>query len=308
MPDPLDIVQTSQVHALGLVPSRSRGLARVRRGAYVDAAALAAADPEQRYRARVKAVGLARPGIVLALESALMLHGLPFGSEPSHVFSTGDPAMSGGRAGVRNSHLPIRPEHVVEVEGLRCSSVAWTLADIGRRRIPSAAVASVDAALAAGTVDVDDILGALAYQSRQGGARARWSVAFADGRSESVGESRSRVAIALLGFPAPELQVEVRTDLGSFRADFGWRLDDRWLLGEFDGLVKYGALASASGRTGVDALVAEKRREDAIRRVADLCRWTWDDVVRPERLARILRAAGLRRRDPVLPAGVRLLP
>ena len=35
---------------------------------------------------------------------------------------------------------------------------------------------------------------------------ARRVVAFADARSESVGESRSRVAIALAGLPPPQLQ------------------------------------------------------------------------------------------------------
>lgn len=307
MSDPLDIVLTSQAKALGLVPSRSRALRQIRRGSYVDAAAQDAAGVEARYGARVRAVGIARPRIVFALESALMLHCLPFGTEPRYVFGTGDPSMSGGRAGVRNSHLPIRPEHVVEVDGMRCSSVAWTLADVGRRRIPSDAVPAMDAALAAGLVAREDIERALLHQSKRGRVRARWSLAFADARSESVGESRSRVAIALLGFPAPELQVAVRTQLGEFRADFGWRRGDRWLVGEFDGLVKYGSLAAAAGRTGVDALVSEKRREDAMRTVSDVCRWTWDDVMRPERLERILRAAGLPQLERVRPTGVRLL-
>ncbi|SDH32614.1 hypothetical protein [Agrococcus jejuensis] len=307
MPDPLDIVQTSQAKALGLVPSRSRALRQIRRGSYVDATAQDSAGVEDRYRARVRAVGIARPRIVFALESAAMLHGLPFGTEPRYVFSTGDPSMSGGRAGVRNSHLPIRPEHVVEVDGLRCSSVAWTLADLGRRRIPSDGIPAMDAALATGVVTKPDIERALLHQSKQGRVRARWSIAFADARSESVGESRSRVAIALLGFPVPQLQVVVRTHLGEFRADFGWRRGERWLLGEFDGLMKYGSLAAAEGRTGVDALVSEKRREDAMRVASDVCRWTWDDVIRPERLERILRATGLPQQERVLPTGVRLL-
>ncbi|WP_344340059.1 hypothetical protein [Agrococcus versicolor] len=305
MDDRLELVHTQAVTPLGVVPSRARSLQRVRRGAYVDAAAHGDATPEARYLARIRAVALARPGIVMALESAAILHGLPIGLEPAYVFSTGDPSMSGARAGVRSSHLPIPPEHVAEVDGIRCSSVAWTLADLGRRRGPLEAVPAMDAALRDRFATSDDVEHALAAQSTRGRARARWSNAFANAGAESVGESRSRVAIALLGFPAPELQVVVRTTIGEVRADFGWRLDDGLLVGEFDGLVKYGTLAAAAGRSGTDALVAEKRREDALRRVARVCRWTWDDVLHPARLRAILLAAGLPHRDAVLPPGVR---
>ena len=306
--DAIEIFGGRELRLLGAEPARDPDLVRVRHGVYAHARAVEVATVEERYLARIAAVATVRPKVILALESALALHGLPFGLEPAFVFSTGDASTPGARAGVRHSHLPIADAHVVEIGGVRCSSIPWTLADVARRRAPGGAVPAIDAALRAGVVTKDDVTAALSRQSRSSRRRARWSIAFADGRSESVGESRSRVAIALLGFPAPELQVEVRTAEGLLRADFGWWTDDGLLVGEFDGMVKYGALAAAAGRAGAQALAAEKAREDRLRRHAAVCRWTWRDIMQPARLERLLRDRGLPQRDRILPPGVALRP
>jgi hypothetical protein len=76
----------------------------------------------------------------------------------------------------------------------------------------------------------------------------------ADERSESVGESRSRAAIALAGLPEPVLQWEV----AGFRTDFGW--PDHCVVGEFDGEIKYGRLLRPGQQPG-DVVFAEKRRK-----------------------------------------------
>lgn len=196
---------------------------------------------------------------------------------------------------------------MTEVGGLRCSDVAWTLADVARRRLPTESVPSIDAALRERLVTKEEVLHALSHQSKQGRRRARWAIEFADAASESVGESMSRVTIVLLGYPLPDLQHRVHTVLGNRFADFRWRIGDREIFGEFDGLVKYGELAAQEGKAGVDVLVDEKRREDAMRLEGDMVRWTWDDLIVPARLGRILSAAGLPCTAPILPSGVRLL-
>ena len=119
---------------------------------------------------------------------------------------------------------------------------------------------------------------------------ARRVVAFADGRSESVGESRSRVAIAAAGLPVPMLQWEVRApgsgDLIG-RVDFGW--PGLRTVGEFDGLVKYGY---GYGKDPVDVLVEEKRREDALRAQGlTVVRWTWGELGNFAPVAARLRGA-----------------
>jgi hypothetical protein len=72
-----------------------------------------------------------------------------------------------------------------------------------------------------------------------GSPGARRVIAFADGRSESVGESRSRIAIVAAGLPDPVLQWEVRR---SSDIDFVGRVDfgrpELCTVGEFDGLAK----------------------------------------------------------------------
>ena len=307
MDDELEVVDAGAVRAFGGDASKDARLQRLRRGQYAVAASIERASIEQRYRARIVAAHRARSRMIFALESALLLHGLPIDGAPTYVFGTGDPSASGARADIRCSNLPIPDEHVVEVEGVRCSSVAWTLADVARRRLPGSSVAAIDAALRSGSVAREAVSEALTLQSRQHRLRARWALAFADPASESVGESRSRVAIAVLGFRAPRLQVEVETRAGRFRSDFGWELDGRLLLGEFDGLRKYGPLASAVGRSARDVLVDEKRREDALREVADIRRWTWADLAEPRRLERLLADAGVPQRHRALPIGVRLL-
>ncbi len=109
-------------------------------------------------------------------------------------------------------------------------------------------------------------------------AAAARVVAFADGLAESVGESRSRVAIARAGLPAPVLQVPLHAldgrPLG--RGDFGWPEHD--VIGEFDGLVEYGRLLRP-GQQAADAVIAEKVREDAVRDTGKrFVRWIWTDL------------------------------
>ena len=86
-------------------------------------------------------------------------------------------------------------------------------------------------------------------------------VELADGRSESVGESWCRLVFAAIGLAQPEQQVEICDERGAFVARVDFRIRDRRLVIEFDGLAEY------AGSSGQDALVAEKRREDALRRL-----------------------------------------
>ncbi|MBD7996006.1 hypothetical protein H9639_11925 [Arthrobacter sp. Sa2CUA1] len=137
--------------------------------------------------------------------------------------------------------------------------------------------------------------------------RALHVIDFANPRSESPGESYSRALLHRHGFAVPELQHEFTTPAGRFRTDFFWQ--DQALVGEFDGAVKYGASKYGSVKDGPaptiqvpsrEALLREKRREDAIRATGvGFVRWTWADVLRPpqdpEGLAQILTRAGLPR-------------
>ena len=121
--------------------------------------------------------------------------------------------------------------------------------------------------------------------------QARRVIAFADGRSESVGESYSRIVMQRLDLPRPALQHEVFDQNGYLlgRCDFAWL--ERRTVGEFDGKVKYGRFRRP-GESFEDAVYREKLREDAIRDQGwQLVRWTWDDLRQPRLIAdRLARA------------------
>ena len=120
----------------------------------------------------------------------------------------------------------------------------------------------------------------------RGVVRARRTVAFLDPRSESVGESCSRVRIAELGLPAPDLQVELSTTSGASsdaRTSGGW---SGGRSGEFDGMGKYGALRRPD-QTADDVVIDEKDREDACAiTVSQVVRWRWDALQDPTILRR----------------------
>lgn len=81
------------------------------------------------------------------------------------------------------------------------------------------------------------------------------------------------------GLPLPRLQNTFQIPDGEARADFDW---DGRVVGEFDGLQKYGRLLRP-GETATAALIREKKREDALRAQGIMViRWTWSTLERGE--------------------------
>ena len=108
---------------------------------------------------------------------------------------------------------------------------------------------------------------------------------FADGRSESPGESMTRVILDQLGLPVPHLQVSIFTPGQRFvgRTDLGY--PELGVLLEFDGFVKYSKLLKGDEQA-VDVVVREKDRENLIRGMGYLViRIVWADLSKPARLA-----------------------
>jgi hypothetical protein len=258
---------------------RAGRLLVVRRGSYINSAALPE-KPEQRYALRVRATApdLA-PDAVISHASAAAIFGLPLWDvRLDRVHVTRD-RRHGGRVDprlhVHSAVLP--PEDLVIVEGLAMTSVARTVADLARSLVFEAAVVVADAALNRELVTHDELAAAIERSARRPGAgAARRVLAFADASSQSPGESRSRVRMQWMGMPMPQLQMPIETRIGICHADFGW--PEFRAVGEFDGLIKYGALLRP-GQEAAKAVVEEKIREDAIRdedwRVT---RWIWDEI------------------------------
>jgi very-short-patch-repair endonuclease len=146
-------------------------------------------------------------------------------------------------------------------------------------------VVSADAALHSGAVTPDDLAEAVeAVAGQRHGSRATAMLRHADGRRESVGESRTGLALALGGIDV-EAQVEVRDASGVVVARVDFIVRGTTVIVEFDGKVKY-----ADGDPQV--LWAEKRREDRLRRLGYVVvRVTWAHLERPGLVAAMVARA-----------------
>jgi hypothetical protein len=254
----------------------------VRRGAYVGSADERLRDPLARHALTVyAAVCQLPPHAVVSHVSAAVLHGLDVWAVPLNRVHVTRSRSSGGRSG-RHLHLhtaPLDADEVDDVGGVPTTSVARTVVDLARSVPFEQAVVIADAALRLRLVEPAELReGVYRASYRPGNRGARRVVEFADGRSESVGESRSRVALQRAGIPAPALQHEVRSAAGLLiaRVDFWWAAHAT--AGEFDGAVKYGRLLRP-GQDAGDAVFAEKLREDAVRAEGlRVVRWTWPDL------------------------------
>lgn len=273
---------------------RTQEVIRVRRDAYVLGELWSTATPEQRLALRTRAVLATRPDDVASHQSALALHGLPM-----HDLDLVTVDVMSNVTRVRlASGLRIHAErpdagHVV-ADGYRAVDIPVAISQVLVRSGLGAALVPLDAALHRGRCHIDEVSTALDARCTTARLRARGHqlVLRADPACESVGETRTRLLLTDHGLPVRS-QVELCDELGGLvgRVDL---LVGEQVIVEFDGAVKY------EGVEGRAALVAEKRREDALRALGHVVvRVTWADLASPARvIAQIRRAmAGLSARD-----------
>lgn len=284
-----DILRTHQLLERGYGKDELRRLKRrgelvhVRRGSWVRGPDHGELTPEQRHSRLVVAVASAvGPPAVVSHTSAAVLHGLPvWSSGLGRVHLTRSRSTGAQRRSDVEVHsATLESADVQVVNGLAVTSLARTVADLGRRLPFEQAVASGDRAAALG-LDFGNLEAVLDGMQRWPGVcQARRVADFLDARSESVGESVSRVRIAEEGLPSPIPQREIFDQDGVLigRADFAW--EQYRTIGEFDGKAKYGDLLQP-GQLPSDVLFAEKLREDALRDAGwQIVRWIWADLYR----------------------------
>lgn len=217
--------------------------------------------------------------VVVSHQSAAVLHGLPiWGLDLTKVH------FSRSRGRIRSDHTisvhrsTLDPDEITEVDGIRVTTVERAITETACRTSYEVGVVLGDAALRDGLTTPGQLIATADRHRRwRGSPTAAAAARFADGLSESVGESRLRVLMSDHQLPTPKLQVEIRDDDGLLigRVDF---LLTGVLIVEFDGALKYGDTA--------DAVLAEKRREDRLReRGYRMIRVSWPDLDRPEATA-----------------------
>lgn len=261
----------------------------------------AALDDSGRFRRFVTAMATTmRDEAVFSHQSAAVLHGLPMLQRWPQQATITIPLSTGGRSSgnIRRVSGVLDAEEVVLIDGIACTSMARTVADLAAGLPFVDAVAVADAALHRKRRPRLMTMEELRAQSdrveaQRGHRKLAEVVSFATTLSDSVQESRSRVIIHQLGFPPPILQ-QPWFDRDGYIGDTDFWWPDYRLTGEFDGLVKYLGREFSRGRSPEQIVVDEKVREDRIRACGPgMARWITTDMEPAQRLARKLLAAGL---------------
>lgn len=188
-------------------------------------------------------------------------------------------------------------DHIEHCHGIPVTSFWDTVMECLRGTPFSYGLAIADSALRLTGGMRDDLLERLAEAPRQTGIQqAHFIASYADGRAENGGESRVRAYLIARGYLTPDLQVELSNPvdpLDTFRVDFYWAVsEEQHVAGEFDGMLKYQDARLLGKNTTIGALVAERQRESRLTLLGlPVLRFTYEDLIHPVRLDRLLHAA-----------------
>ncbi|MEQ7124566.1 type IV toxin-antitoxin system AbiEi family antitoxin domain-containing protein [Actinopolymorpha sp. B11F2] len=270
---------------------------RIRRGVYIDAHTYETMSPNRRHLVEVRSALLRVDGPAVASHwSAGVVHDLDMAEADLSLVHLTRPELRSARieAGVCHHRGALEARTVCAAGGVAVTSVARTVLDLARLSSFDAGVVVADCGLRRGVNRSELVTELLACRDWAGSRTASRVVAFADGRSESPGESLARVAFDELRLPTPELQAVFRTRDGSVvaRTDFLFR--EYGTVAEFDGRRKYYRDLGNDADPG-EVVWREKLREDALREHfgLEVVRLTWADLA-PERrtqLAKRIRSA-----------------
>jgi hypothetical protein len=230
---------------------------------------------------------------------AFGLHGLPFRPATVEVAIVGGPPRQRRQPSLPLSRadmmvpqilvrqLPVTAHEVVIVNGLPVRRGDLTVIDAGLDLDRAGMLSLLDSALHLGVVTEVDLQVALdAARGRPGIQLLREMAAMADGRAESIVESRVRLACIDGGVPPDDLQYVVRTDDGHVIGigDLGWHEKRRRpLLAEADG-------ESVHGQP--KAIFRDRMRGNALASAAcDTVRFVYADTFKPNYIASVIRSA-----------------
>jgi hypothetical protein len=274
---------------------RLKVLHRLRHGAYVFWEDWARLDELGKHRLLAMAVRrTAKTAIALSHTTGAIMLGAPIWDLPlDEVHVTRLDGRAGRReAGVAQHGGQITPNEVVQVDGVAVTSATRTALDMTM-------IADIEHCLP--IIDFLLHVEATSHQELRKGAGRRdvWpstlathlAVRLADGRRESVGESRSGYLFWRGGLPAPEPQFKVRDSTGRVvaRVDFAW--PELGVFLEFDGKEKY-VRYRREGESVVDVVRREKKREE---RICGLTGWrciriVWADLYHPRETIAYIRS------------------
>jgi hypothetical protein len=277
---------------------RGRIWTRFRRGFYAFTDEWSALDDIGRHlvvcRAVLRSLG---PAVALSHVSGVVAHGINVWGVPlSRVHVTRLDRGAGRHEGDVVHHEGVCIDgDVVEVNGLRVLRPERCVLEAGSRASNEMALCMFDSGLHLKRFDPDQL--AECHQLLQFWPNMRHlhiPVRMADGRRESVGESRGTWLFHTSRVPTPVFQYPVHDVDGSLIGVCDWAWPEHEGLGEFDGRVKYGRTLREGQDVG-EVVFAEKHREDRMREATRfaMVRIIWTDYDRPRltaaRVERLLR-------------------
>lgn len=295
--------------------ARRSSLVRVHLGVYIEADIWRELDDRERHVVTVRAVmtGLADACVVSHGSAAAML-GLPSVDKGVDLVNVIDPRRTTVKTTPYVRHRPgsLSTSDLMALHGLSLTSPWRTALDIARTAPFADSVMCLDAVLRSIVLggrhrtgpDVDarlaaakqDLIDAVGPARSKGTPSALRAIDFASPWAENGGESLARVVLHELGAPAPLLQVEFTDAEGlAGRCDF-W-FDEVGGAFEFDGAQKYENPRMLDGRTALEVVREQNRRQSrllAVPGVRRVDRFDYRDLVRPRLLADKLHAAGMR--------------
>jgi hypothetical protein len=275
---------------------RDERLAKVRHGAYSDASTWADLDELGRFGLRGRAVlKQAKTPLVLSHTSGLPEYDAPnWGFDLSLVHTTRTDGLSGRKAADVDQHAGrLHAGDLVVVNGVPVMNPA-------RIVLEATTLGGAEAGLCVANHMLHNELTTSKLLNAQYVGMESWPntlaieivLRLADGRIESVGESRTYWGCYQQSLPMPEPQYKIRDRSGRVvaRVDFAWPEFGVFL--EFDGRIKYEKLLR-DGERASDVVLREKRREELVCRLTGwrCIRITWADLEDPSRLAALIRGA-----------------
>ncbi len=275
-------------------------LVRIRQGAYADPAVwLPAASPEQHVILSRAVMQQYDDRVALSHASAHVMRGGPdWGLDLSKVnitnlFGRGDR----DQAGITHHRGWVGVNDVTRADGHWLTAPGRTAVETAALLPLEPAACVLDWTLHNGSTTGAQLMSYAEEYMRDwpGTIGLPLAVERSDGRSESVGESRTRLLLEDHGLH-PEPQWEVHHPSGRLAGRVDFLLRELGLMIEFDGQVKYGRLLKP-GQTVADVIRKERARELLLEELTGLrmLRLIWVDLDQPGRtIDRIHRAASLR--------------
>lgn len=251
-------------------------LVRVCHGAYLPAESWQGLFPAERHLAMAvghSKVNSGKP--VYSHQSAALVHGMALLNVPTDIHISGQTVNTGTTPGRKFHRTGVLAP--INVGGLLVTNPLQTVVQCLASMTLDEALVLADSSV--GFVGEEALRQALGAMMGRGCTVGRSVARLLSGKSESAGESLTRLFLHRQGYPKPQEQLEILAYGKVLRADFGW--SEQGILLEFDGQKKY---SMGAGREAVFG--AQNEREAILRGLGwDVIRTNWDEVtVQPARL------------------------